>query len=137
MIPNNRNMLNENIHKQKIKIQLTNDNRCIIQSTLETPGKSQNNTILKSDQSINMLDFNNIDNFNDNDLMSLSKSVNSLSNITKQNINNNTNKNNNNFDLDGNSNLLISFSNISEFTKTNNHENSVMLAGVVESGKKK
>ena len=133
MIPN-KNLQNENGYKQKIKIQLTNDNRCIIQSTLETPNKSQNNLVLKSEQSINMLDYNNIENYNDNDLMSLSKSVNSISNMEKQNHNNNTNKNNN-FDVDGNSNLLISFSNISELTKTNIYDNSV-LGGVGESGKK-
>ena len=128
MIPSNRNFPGENAYKQKIKIQLTNDNRCIIQSEMDTPNKSQNNTINKSEPSINLMDYN------DNDLMSLSKSINSISNIQKpinnnNNIENNTNKkinnnNDNNFDEDGNSNLLISFSNISELTKLNNNDNS-------------
>ena len=140
MIPSNRNLPNENLYKQKIKIQLTNDNRCIIKSSTDTPNKSQNNTTInKSELSINYMDYN------DNDLMSLSKSVNSTSNnqkTTNNNIendsskknNNKDNNNNNNFDDDGNSNLLISFSNISEFTKINNNDNSIFG---VESNKKK
>ena len=99
---------NENIQKQKIKIQLTSDNKCIIRSTIESAEKSKN-TINKSDYSINIPDIN------DNDLFNISKSINSIQNdisITKtQN--------------DGNSNLLISFSNISELNKTNFNENSI------------
>ena len=83
MIPSNKNLSNENIYQQKIKIKLTNDNRCIIQSSADTPSKSQNNeTINKSEASLNLMDYN------DNDLMSLSKSINSISNNQKP-INNN------------------------------------------------
>ena len=83
MIPTNKNLPNENIYKQKIKIKLTNDNRCIIQSTLDSPNKSHPNAINKSEPSINGINYT--DNFNDNDLLSLSKSINSNRNTTKQN----------------------------------------------------
>ena len=135
MIPSSNNFQNENLYNQKIKIQLTNDNRCIIQSTIETPNKSEHNTINKSEKSINI---NYTD--NDNDIMSLSKSINSILNNTKINCNDNNksnkklNNNENNLDNDGNSNLLISFSNISELTKINN-DNSI-FGGVEESNKK-
>ena len=134
MIPTSKNLPNENSYQQKIKIQLTNDNRCIIQSTLDSPNKSHRNTINKSEPSINGINYT--DNFNDNDLLSLSKSINSNRNTTKPNnfdcdiINNNNSAKKNNIDNDGNSNLLISFSNISELTKFNNNENSVFGAGV-------
>ena len=109
---------NENIPKQKIKIQLTSDNKCIIRSTIESAEKSKN-TINKSDYSINIPDIN------DNDLFNISKSINSIQNdisITKtQN--------------DGNSNLLISFSNISELNKTNFNENSInVVPGEAKTG---
>ena len=93
MIPSSKNLPNENAYKQKIKIQLTNDNRCIIQSTLETPNISHQNTINKSETSINCINYT--DNFNDNDLLSLSKSINSNHNTTKTNNCDNNNKNNN------------------------------------------
>jgi hypothetical protein len=60
MIPNANNITNFN---NQIKIQLTNDNKCLIQALSESPIKSQN-TIQKDDFSIN-------------DDMSLSKSNNS------------------------------------------------------------
>ena len=132
MIPNSSNFQNAN-YKQNIKIQLTNDNRCIIQSTLETPNKSPENIINKSEPSLNAINYT--DNDNDNDFMSLSKSLNSISNVIKPNIDNNQNEkkkvNNkqNNIDNDGNSNLLISFSNISELAKINNNDNSIFGAG--------
>ena len=90
MIPSYLNFQKDN-YKQKIKIQLTNDNRCIIQSTLETPNKSVYNTINKSEPSMNAINYTD----NDNDLMSLSKSLNSISNVSKTNndINQNVNKN--------------------------------------------
>ena len=110
MIPNSNNINNYN---NQIKIQLTNDNKCIIQTLTESPIKSQN-TILKEDYSIN-------------EDMSLSKSNSIINNISqnaaKQIILNSNSKTNNLFnDLDNNnSNLLISFSNISEVTKINNN----------------
>ena len=117
MIPNVNNITNFN---NQIQIQLTTDNKCLIQALSESPIKSQN-TIQKDDFSIN-------------DDMSLSKSNNSIDN---NNINNNSpnaskpiilnsNKKNSNNDCDSNSNLLISFSNISEMTKINNNDNSLM-----------
>ena len=69
MIPNANNINNFN---NQIKIQLTTDNKCLIQALSESPIKSQN-TIQKDDFSIN-------------DDMSLSKSNNSSYN---NNINNN------------------------------------------------
>ena len=116
MIPNANNTNNFN---NQIKIQLTTDNKCLIQAITESPIKSQN-TIQKEDFSIN-------------DDMSLSKSNNSLyNNINNNNSHNeskpiilNSNKKNSNNDLDSNSNLLISFSNISEVTKINNNDNSM------------
>ena len=128
MIPSYLNFQKDN-YKQKIKIQLTNDNRCIIQSTLETPNKSVYNTINKREPSMNAINYT--DNDNDNDLMSLSKSLNSISNVSKtnndinQNVNKNIDNNENNCDNDVNSNLVISFSNISELTKINNNDNSI------------
>ena len=113
MIPNANNINNYN---NQIKIQLTNDNKCIIQALSESPIKSQN-TIIKEDFSIN-------------EDMSLSKSNsminNNSHNATKQIISNSNTKNNNyNFDLENNSNLLISFSNISEVAKVNNNDASM------------
>ena len=113
MIPNANNTNNFN---NQIKIQLTTDNKCLIQAITESPIKSQN-TIQKEDFSIN-------------DDMSLSKSNNSLyNNMNNNNSHNeskpiilNSNKKNSNNDLDSNSNLLISFSNISEVTKNNNND---------------
>ena len=83
---------------QKIKIQLTSDNKCIIKSTIESADKSKG-TINKSEYSINIPDLKDI---NDNELLTLSKSL----------------TNNQNNDNEDNSNLLISFSNISELNKT-------------------
>ena len=117
MIPNVNNINNFN---NQIKIQLTTDNKCLIQAISESPIKSQN-TILKEDFSIN-------------DDMSLSKSNNSLYNNNNNNNNSpdeskpiisNSNKNNSHNDFDNNSNLLISFSNISEITKNNNNDYSM------------
>ena len=113
MIPNANNINNYN---NQIKIQLTNDNKCIIQTLTESPIKSQN-TILKEDYSIN-------------EDMSLSKSNSNINNISqnaaKQKILNSNTKTNNIFnDLDNNSNLLISFSNISEVAKMNNNDVSI------------
>ena len=48
MIPNCNNLNNYN---NQIKIQLTNDNKCIIHTLSESPIKSQN-TIIKDDYSI-------------------------------------------------------------------------------------
>ena len=120
MIPSSNNFINENLYNQKIKIQLTNDNRCIIQSTLETPNKSQQNTINKSEKSINI-------NYTDNDNTKINFNDNNKSNKKISN-------NENNIDYDGNSNLLISFSNISELTKLNN-DNSIF--GRMEDSNKK
>ena len=110
MIPNCNNLNNYN---NQIKIQLTNDNKCIIHTLSESPIKSQN-TIIKDDYSIN-------------EDMSLSKSNSIIKNnphIDKNKILSNSNNKNNNInifnDLGDNSNLLISFSNISEVTKVNN-----------------
>ena len=89
---------NENNCNQKIKIQLTSDNKCIIKSTIESAEKSKA-TINKSEYSINIPDLKDI---NDNELLTLSKSL----------------TNNQNNDNEANSNLLISFSNISELNKT-------------------
>ena len=118
MIPNANNITNFN---NQIKIQLTTDNKCLIQALSESPIKSQN-TMQKEDFSIN-------------DDMSLSKSDNSIDNNNNI-INNsqnqskpiilNSNKKNSNNDFDSNSNLLISFSNISEVTKINNNDNSLI-----------
>ena len=113
MIPN---ALNSNNYNNQIKIQLTNDNKCIIQTLLESPIKSQN-TLMKDEFSIN-------------EDMSLSKSNSMINNNishSKKPSNTNTNKENNrninnNYDLENNSNLLISFSNISEVTKLNNND---------------
>ena len=111
MIPNGNNLNNYN---NQIKIQLTNDNKCIIHTISESPIKSQN-TIIKEDIS-----------FND---MSLSKSNsiiknnshNSSKKIKSDLVNNNATKNMFS-DFDSNSNLLISFSNISEVAKVNNND---------------
>ena len=107
MIPNCNNLNNYN---NQIKIQLTNDNKCIIHTLSESPIKSQN-TIIKDDYSIN-------------EDMSLSKSNSIIKNnprIDKNKILSNSNNKNNNInilnDLGDNSNLLISFSNISEEPK--------------------
>ena len=112
MIPNANNINNFN---NQIKIQLTTDNKCLIQALSESPIKSQN-TIQKDDFSIN-------------DDMSLSKSNSSCNNINNNNSQSgskpiilNSNKKNSNNDFDSNSNLLISFSNISEVTKINNND---------------
>ena len=116
MIPNANNINNYN---NQIKIQLTNDNKCIIQTLSESPIKSQN-TNLKEDFSIN-------------EDMSLSKSNSMINNnshlaikptIPNSNTKNNTNNNIFN-DFDNNSNLLISFSNLSEITKVNNNDVSI------------
>ena len=116
MIPNANNINNYN---NQIKIQLTNDNKCIIQTLSESPIKSQN-TNLKEDFSIN-------------EDMSLSKLNSMISNnshlAVKPTIPNSNTKNttNNNIfnDFDNNSNLLISFSNLSEVTKVNNNDISI------------
>ena len=89
---------NEPSSHQKIKIQLTSDNKCIIKSTIESADKSKA-TLNKSEYSINIPDLKDI---NDNELLTLSKSL----------------TNNQNNDNEDNSNLLISFSNISELNKT-------------------
>ena len=89
---------NDSNHTQKIRIQLTSDNKCIIKSTLESEEKSKC-TINKSEYSINIPDLKDV---NNNKLPTLSK------NLTY----------NQNYDNEGNSNLLISFSNISELNKT-------------------
>ena len=91
----------------KIKIQLTSDNKCIIKSTLESAEKSKC-TINKSEYSINIPDLKDI---NDNELLTLSKSL----------------SNNQNMDNDANSNLLISFSNISELNKTGERDLSMIM----------
>ena len=118
MIPNANIMNNFN---NQIKIQLTTDNKCLIQALSESPIKSQSqNTIQKEEFSIN-------------DDMSLSKSNNSLNNDYNNNNSHNaskpiilnSNKKNSNNDFDSNSNLLISFSNISELTKNNNNDYSM------------
>ena len=97
MIPNVNNINNFN---NQIKIQLTTDNKCLIQAISESPIKSQN-TILKEDFSIN-------------DDMSLSKSNNSLYNNNNNNNNSpdeskpiisNSNKNNSHNDFDSYSNF--------------------------------
>ena len=107
MIPIGSNMNNYN---NQIKIKLTNDNKCIIQTLSESPIKSQN-TIIKDELLLN-------------DDMSLSKSNSIINNNSKtKKISTSSNKNNNiNIfnDIDNNSNLLISFSNISEVGKINN-----------------
>ena len=113
MIPNVNNLNNFN---NQIKIQLTTDNKCLIQALSESPIKSQA-TLQKEDFSLN-------------EDMSLSKSNNSLyNNVNNNNSQNeskpivmNSNKKNSNNDFDSNSNLLISFSNISEVTKNNNND---------------
>ena len=110
MIPNANNINNYN---NQIKIQLTNDNKCIIETLNESPIKSKN-TIMKDDYSIN-------------EDMSLSKSNSILNNnILNQAISNSNKRHNNKKnDLENNSNLLISFSNISEVTKMNNNDASI------------
>ena len=78
MIPN---ALNSNNYNNQIKIQLTNDNKCIIQTLLESPIKSQN-TLMKDEFSIN-------------EDMSLSKSNSMINNNishSKKPSNTNTNK---------------------------------------------
>ena len=106
MIPNSNNINNNN----QIKIQLTNDDKCIIQTISESPFKSQN-TIIK-------------DNFSLNEDMSLSKSnsiINNNSKLKQKISNSNLNNNNTIFnDLENSSKILLSFSNISDVTKFNN-----------------
>ena len=118
MIPNANIMNNYN---NQIKIQLTTDNKCLIQALSESPIKSQSQNTIQKDE------------FSINDDMSLSKSNNSLNNDYNNNNSHNaskpiilnSNKKNSNNDFDSNSNLLISFSNISELTKNNNNDNSM------------
>ena len=105
MIPS-KNDTNPN---QKIKIRLTSDNKCIIKSTIDSADKSKG-TINKSEYSINIPDLKDI---NDNELLTLSKSL----------------TNNQNYDNDDNSNLLISFSNISELNKTRDRDIPSMVGG--------
>ena len=103
---------------QKIKIQLTSDNKCIIKSTLESAEKSKG-TINKSEYSINIPDLKDI---NDNELLTLSKS------LTNNQINEN----------EANSNLLISFSNISELNKTGDKDQSLIIGtGIGDNSQKK
>ena len=109
IIPN----INSNNYNQKIKIQLTNNNECIIQ-TLED--ESINKIDSKNNESItnNSFYFN-----NNNDYMNLSKSV--ASSIFNQNSKiNNPESNRNPNEKENISNLLISFSSISQMSKSNN-----------------
>ena len=99
---------------QKIKIQLTSDNKCIIKSTIESAEKSKG-TLNKSEYSINIPDLKDI---NDNELLTLSKS------LTNNQIN----------EQEANSNLLISFSNISELNKTG-EKDLFMGFGIAEQNK--
>ena len=109
MIPNVNNNNNNN---NQIKIQLTKDDKCIIETKSGSPIKSPNTK--KYDFSIN-------------EDMSLSKSssiinYNNSKNISKQKISNSSINNKDNTikkDLENNSNILLSFSNISDITKFN------------------
>ena len=112
IIPN----INSNNYNQKIKIQITNNNECIIK-TLDD--ESINKIDTKNNNSItnNSFYYN-----NNNDFMNLSKSV--SSSIFNQNSKiNNPESNRNHNEKESISNLLISFSSISEISKTNNNDN--------------
>ena len=111
MIPNGNNLNNYN---NQIKIQLTNDNKCIIQTIAESPIKSQN-TIIKEDISLNDMSLSKSNSIIKNN------SHNSSKKIKSGLVNNNATKNMFS-DFDSNSNLLISFSNISEVAKVNNND---------------
>ena len=111
MIPNGNNLNNYN---NQIKIQLTNDNKCIIHTISESPIKSQNN-IIKEDISLNDMSLSKSNSIIKNN------SHNSSKKIKTDLMNNNATKNIFS-DFDSNSNLLISFSNISEVTKLNNND---------------
>ena len=111
MIPNGNNLNNYN---NQIKIQLTNDNKCIIHTISESPIKSQN-TIIKEDISLNDMSLSKSNSIIKNN------SHNSSKKIKSDLVNNNATKNIFS-DFDSNSNLLISFSNISEVTKLNNND---------------
>ena len=112
MIPNANNINNFN---NQIKIQLTTDNKCVIQTLVESPIKSQ--TPQKEEFSINDMSLSKSDAsiYNNNNSHNASKPI--ILNSNKKNSNN---------DFDSNSNLLISFSNISEVTKINNNDCSIM-----------
>ena len=111
MIPNGNNLNNYN---NLIKIQLTNDNKCIIHTISESPIKSQN-TIIKEDISLNDMSLSKSNSIIKNN------SHNSSKKIKSDLVNNNATKNMFS-DFDSNSNLLISFSNISEVAKVNNND---------------
>ena len=98
----------------QIKIQLTNDNKCIIHTISESPIKSQN-TIIKEDISLNDMSLSKSNSIIKNN------SHNSSKKIKSDLVNNNATKNIFS-DFNSNSNLLISFSNISEVTKLNNND---------------
>ena len=130
----------ESNSKQQLKIELMPDNRCLIEirskennsilSSIQMENITKSNNIISTSKDNQNKSQNNISNLNDSDILSISKTDSSIS----ANSNNENKKQQNN-----NSNMLISFSNISEANKTNINlnENSSLLTNSIIFNKEK
>ena len=112
--------------KQSLKIELMPDNKCLIEITSKENSSIQssilinhnNKSIISSSKDNENKSQNDLSNLNDSDILSISKTDSSISN----NSNNEIKK-----QKENNSNMLISFSNISEAKKTNINFNGASL----------
>ena len=115
------NSTNHYYKPESIQIQITQDNKCIIQSLLNNASNTSNN--IKSDIPPNSMANNNLNNgqieSNNNNLIN-KNSVSITQDQNNENYNNNINNQEENIN-NNDDNLIISFSNISEITKTNNN----------------
>ena len=112
--------------KQSLKIELMPDNKCLIEITSKENSSIQssilinhnNKSIISSSKDNENKSQNDLSNLNDSDILSISKTDSSISN----NSNNEIKK-----QKENNSNMLISFSNISDAKKTNINFNGASL----------
>ncbi len=112
--------------KQSLKIELMPDNKCLIEITSKENNLIQpsilinhnNKSIISSSKDNENKSQNDLSNLNDSDILSISKTDSSISN----NSNNEIKK-----QKENNSNMLISFSNISDAKKTNINFNGASL----------
>ena len=107
------------IESQRIQIQLTKDNQCIIQSI---PNKNLNNIKLLKSKTIDQCENdNNLNHIPSDDLLNLSITQNDINNNQKNiKLNNNLSYTiNNNINEDNSENLLINLSELLDTTKSN------------------
>ena len=114
------NSTNHYYNPESIQIQITQDNKCIIQSILNSQNNSPNESNNIQQNNINNKNIANgqsYSNYIPNN--SINNQINTLKDNKNQNYINNQKNEEDNINNNGDENLLISFSNISELNKTN------------------